>query len=74
ATPSAATGMSPALLVAWRALTTTVPLIEEKLQGIPLDRQLVQLKDDQSKLIFPLMTANTLHSHFQHYIMDRMSG
>ncbi|XP_013882267.1 uncharacterized protein K02A2.6 [Austrofundulus limnaeus] len=49
ATPGAATGMSPALLMTGREIRTTLPMLERKLQANPVDRQQIQLKDDQTK-------------------------
>lgn len=49
ATPSAVTGVSPALLMAGRDIRTTLPMLEEKLQASPVDRHQIQQKDAQAK-------------------------
>ncbi|XP_030578829.1 uncharacterized protein K02A2.6-like [Archocentrus centrarchus] len=52
ATPSAATGVSPALLMTGREIRTTLPMLEDKLQVTLVDRQQVQQKDDQTKTAY----------------------
>lgn len=49
ATPSAATGVSPAQLMTGRCIRTTLPMLEEKLQPAPVDRQQVREKDTETK-------------------------
>ncbi|XDV52496.1 hypothetical protein PO909_021223 [Leuciscus waleckii] len=49
ATPSAVTGVSPALLMAGRDIRTTLPMLEGKLQASPVDRHQIQQKDAQTK-------------------------
>uniref|UniRef100_A0A3Q2QMF9 Gypsy retrotransposon integrase-like protein 1 n=1 Tax=Fundulus heteroclitus TaxID=8078 RepID=A0A3Q2QMF9_FUNHE len=49
ATPSAATGVSPALLMIGREIRTTLPMLENKLQAAPVDKDLVRQKDSQTK-------------------------
>uniref|UniRef100_A0A3B5LDA3 Integrase catalytic domain-containing protein n=1 Tax=Xiphophorus couchianus TaxID=32473 RepID=A0A3B5LDA3_9TELE len=49
ATPSSATGVSPALLMIGREIRTTLPMLENKLQAAPVDKELVQQKDNQTK-------------------------
>uniref|UniRef100_A0A3B5LJR9 Integrase catalytic domain-containing protein n=1 Tax=Xiphophorus couchianus TaxID=32473 RepID=A0A3B5LJR9_9TELE len=49
ATPSTATGVSPALLMTGREIRTTLQMMESKLQAAPVDRQKVRQKDNQTK-------------------------
>lgn len=49
ATPSAATGESPALLMTGRHIRTTLPMLEDKLHATPVNRQQIQQKDAQAK-------------------------
>ena len=52
ATTSAATGVSPDLLMAGRDIGTTLLMMEDKLQATPLDRQQIQQKDAQMKSVY----------------------
>ena len=49
ATPSAATGVSPAQLMTGRCIRTTLPMLEGQLQPAPVDRQQVLERDAQAK-------------------------
>uniref|UniRef100_A0A3Q2C9F5 Gypsy retrotransposon integrase-like protein 1 n=1 Tax=Cyprinodon variegatus TaxID=28743 RepID=A0A3Q2C9F5_CYPVA len=49
ATPSTATGVSPTLLMTGRENRTTLPMLENKLQAAPVDKDLVCQKDSQTK-------------------------
>lgn len=49
ATPSAATGASPAMLMTGREIRTTLPMLEHKLHATPVDGHQVQQKDSQAK-------------------------
>lgn len=49
ATPSSATGVSPALLMTGRHIRTTLPMLEDKLLADPVDKQQIQKKAAQTK-------------------------
>lgn len=49
ATPSAATAVSPALLMTGRHIRTTLPMLEDKMHADLVERQQIQKKDSQIK-------------------------
>ncbi|KAK7929206.1 hypothetical protein WMY93_005601 [Mugilogobius chulae] len=49
ATPCIATGMSPATIMTGRQIRTTLPMLENKLKRVPIDKQGILEKDTQIK-------------------------
>ncbi|CAL9705072.1 unnamed protein product [Knipowitschia caucasica] len=49
ATPCTATGVCPAVVMTGRHIRTTLPMLENKMNSVPIDKQAILRKDQQSK-------------------------